>query len=71
MIGLKHKQFLAKLDALLNEYSVDEIAISDNRISFISNGNHLQFMKYSDGTYTMVRTIDNHGNLDDSDYTEV
>lgn len=69
MIGLRQKQFLAKLNALLDEYKVDMVTVKDNKISFISNHNHLQFFRYDSGTYTNVTTIDNHGNLDEDDYT--
>lgn len=71
MLGLRQKQFLAKLAALLDEYNVDMVTVTDNKISFISNHNHLQFFRYDNGTYTMVITIDNHGNLNEDDYTEV
>ena len=71
MISLRQKQFLAKLNALLDEYNVTDVFISDDKISFISCDNELRFCSYNSGTYTFVSTITNHGNLDDSDYTEV
>ena len=71
MIGLRQKQFLAKLNALLDEYNVTDVFISDDKISFISCDNELRFCSYNSGTYTFVSTIDNHGNLDEDDYMEV
>lgn len=71
MISLRQKQFLAKLNALLDEYNVSDVFISDDKISFISCENELRFCSYNSGTYTFVSTINNHGNLDEDDYMEV
>lgn len=71
MLGLRQKQFLARFTALLDEYNITDVKIHDDKISFISCDNELLFACYDSGTYTFVTTIDNHGNLDESDYTEV
>lgn len=70
IINLQQKRFLAKLKNLLDEFNIDEITINDDRISIISNGNYLQFAKYVAGTFTLVRTINDQGNLDAKDYND-
>lgn len=70
MISLKQKQFLAKLNALLDEYNITDVLITDDKISFISCNNELRFYGYDSGTYTFVSTIDNHGNLEEDDYND-
>lgn len=70
MITLKQKQFLAKLNALLDEYNITDVLVVDDKISFISCYNELRFLRYDNGAYTFVTTFDNHGTLDERDYND-